>query len=186
MLKHEASLPLSQCNTKEHLTFLWSNLSGIIMDTSSRSRSSLSAPEREELHYSPRHSLGSCVAADQNQASWVSYQTALCRTFHICLRRKQEIMTLILLTEQFYCTTLQNNLHFPLKTAIRGLYFFSFSTRIVPPSRSSLLWRWTHKRSQWEYALSRTQGNKHAALHSGHYACTNIPQCKAVGTTTIK
>lgn len=32
-----------------------------------------------------------------------------------------------------------NCLHFPLNTAMRGLYFFNFSVRILPPSRNSLL-----------------------------------------------
>ena len=30
-------------------------------------------------------------------------------------------------------------LHFPLKTAMRGLYFINFCVRILPPSRNSVL-----------------------------------------------
>ena len=34
---------------------------------------------------------------------------------------------------------IDNCLHFPLKTAMRGLNFFNFSASILPPSRNSLL-----------------------------------------------
>lgn len=33
----------------------------------------------------------------------------------------------------------RGSVHFPLNTAMSGLYFFNFSTRILPPSRNSLL-----------------------------------------------
>lgn len=98
--------------------------------------------------HSPRHSLQSCAAADRNPASWVFYQTAPCRTSRRYLEDQGG---------EGQCESGdgagpkwgpsptgragEDHLHFPLKTAISGRNFFSFSTRIFPPSLSSLLQR---------------------------------------------
>lgn len=88
-------------------------------------------------HNSPRHSRGSCEAVTQIQASGVSYQRVLYRTFHRYLPKDSGRIKLKRFGFNGFCCT--NVLHLPLKTAIRGLNFFSFSTRILPPSRNSLL-----------------------------------------------
>lgn len=91
---------------------------------------------------SPRHSLGSSLAANQTPVFLAFYQTVLCRTFHKYLEKKKKQFIF-----NFQARELGNKnelmqwncLHFPLNTAMRGLYFFNFSVRILPPSRNSLL-----------------------------------------------
>lgn len=103
---------------------------------------------REECEFSPHHSQGSCVAVAQIQVSVVFYQTTPCRTFHRYLREnnRENIYWIHSNMSCWSCGCVAaQHLHFPLKTAISGLNFFNFSTRIFPPSRNSLLLRWEGK-----------------------------------------
>lgn len=50
-----------------------------------------------------------------------------------------QISVTLNITELMVVVVVVGSVHFPLNTAMSGLYFFNFSTRIFPPSRNSLL-----------------------------------------------
>ncbi len=88
------------------------------------------------------------------------------------LREKKQInITLIHFNKCFHCnccSVAEEFLHFPLKTAISGLNFFSFSTRILPPSRNSLLLVWKQEEKWLQYTvlqqISHLKANRNLSL----------------------
>lgn len=100
----------------------------------------------------PSHSQESFEVASRTEESLASFQRSPCRTSQRYLQDKEihgKIGKRCVSTKHAHTYYLKNlntcaklkteHLHFPLNTAMRGLNFFSFSTKILPPSLSSLL-----------------------------------------------